>query len=103
MSAPSAFLAILLASALGFLFHFLRGGRLARLGLYLGTSWVGFFAGHFVGEWWNWHTLRLGSLNLFAAVLGSLVGLVAANILAGPERGRSLAPRRAQMEEEDEA
>jgi predicted membrane protein len=101
MSAPAVFLGLLIASALGFLFHFLRGGRLARLGLYLGTAWVGFFAGHFVGEWWAWRTLRLGSINLFASLLGAIVGLFVASLLAGPERGRLVAARRPH-EDDDE-
>jgi uncharacterized membrane protein YeaQ/YmgE (transglycosylase-associated protein family) len=101
MSAPAFFLGVLIASALGFLFHLFRGGRLARLGLYLGTAWVGFFAGHFVGEWWEWRTLRLGSINLFASILGAIVGLFFASLLAGPEQGRPVPARRAR-EEDDE-
>lgn len=92
MTAPSAFLGLLIASAFGFLFHLVRGGRLVRLGLYLVTAWVGFFIGHFVGEWWDWRMLRLGSLNLFASTLGAALGLIAASILAGPERGRPASP-----------
>jgi len=101
MSAPAVLLGVLIASAIGFIFHLFRGGRLARLGLYLGTAWVGFFAGHFVGEWWAWRTLRLGSINLFASILGAMVGLLVANLLAGPERGRPVPARRAQ-EDDDE-
>ena len=100
MSAPAVFLGVLIASALGFLFHLFRGGRLARLGLYLGTAWVGFFAGHFVGEWWEWRTLRLGSINLFASILGAIVGLFVASILAGPEHGRPVPGQRGREEDE---
>lgn len=101
MTAPSAFLGLLIASAFGFLFHLVRGGRLVRLGLYLGTAWIGFFAGHFMGEWWDWRMLRLGSLNLFASLLGASLGLVAASILAGPERGRAAPAARRGEEDED--
>lgn len=101
MTAPSAFLGLLIASAVGFLFHLFRGGRLVRLGLYLVTAWVGFFIGHFVGEWWDWRMLRLGSLNLFASTLGAALGLIAASILAGPERGRPASPA-AQPDEGEE-
>jgi len=100
VTAPSAFLGLLIASAFGFLFHLVRGGRLVRLGLYLGTAWIGFFAGHFMGEWWDWRMMRLGSINLFASLLGAAMGLVAASILAGPERGR--AARSARRGDEDE-
>ncbi|MEX0789031.1 MAG: hypothetical protein WD906_03890 [Anaerolineales bacterium] len=101
MNAPAVLLGILVASTIGFAFHLFRGGRLARLGLYLGTAWVGFFVGHFVGEWWGWQTFRLGSINLFASILGAVVGLLVASLLAGPERGRSVPSRRVR-EDDDE-
>jgi hypothetical protein len=88
MTLPSAFLSLLIASSLAFAFHLWRGGRIARLFLFLLTSWVAFFTGHFVGDWLAWRAWRLGSLNLFSAVLATLIGLVAAQILVRPETGR---------------
>jgi hypothetical protein len=101
VTAPSAFLGLLIASACGFLFHLLRGGGPARLGLFVGTAWIGFFAGHFVGEWWDWHVLRLGSLNLFASVLGAILGLLVASVLAGSDSARrALSSRSNEMDDE---
>lgn len=85
MTIPSIFFGWLLASILGLVFHLVRGGRLARLFLYLLTAWIAFFAGHIVGEWLDWHLARIGPLNIFSAVMATIVGLFAASILAGPE------------------
>ena len=86
MNAPSFFLAMLIATSCGLVFHLIRGGGLARLGLYVLTSWVAFFIGHLVGTWLMWDFMRVGTLNLLPALLATALGLFIANILAGPER-----------------
>ena len=86
MNAPSIFLGTLIAIACGLVFHLIRGGRTSRLGLYVATAWVAFFVGHMVGLWLKWDFLRLGSLNLFPAILATVLGLISASVLAGPER-----------------
>ena len=86
MNAPSIFLGTLIAIACGLVFHLIRGGKLSRLVLYLATAWVAFFAGHMVGLWLKWDFMRLGSLNLFPALLATMLGLISASVLAGPER-----------------
>lgn len=85
MTLPSLFFGWLIASAIGAVFHLIRGGRAARLALYLVTAWLAFFAGHLVGNWVNWHFWRYGALNFFPALLATVIGLIAASILAGPE------------------
>lgn len=85
MTLPSIFFGWLLSSIFGLVFHLIRGGRLPRLFLYLLTAWVAFFAGHIAGEWLDWHLARIGPLNIFPAVMATIVGLIAASILAGPE------------------
>ena len=86
MNAPSLFLAMLIATSCGLVFHLIRGGGLARLGLYVLTSWVAFFIGHLVGTWLEWDFMRIGTLNLLPALLAIALGLFIANLLAGPER-----------------
>lgn len=86
MNAPSIFLGTLIAIACGLVFHLIRGGRISRLGLYMATAWVAFFVGHMVGVWLEWDFMRLGSLNLFPAILATMLGLISASVLAGPER-----------------
>ena len=89
MSLPSVYLGFLIASVLGFGFHALRGGTLSRLVLYLVTAWIAFFLGHALASWMGWETGRLGTLNLLAGVIATLIGLVAAALLAGPREGTS--------------
>lgn len=88
MTVPSLLLGFLLASACGFVFHLIRGGRIPRLLLFLITAWVAFFLGHFLSEILKWNFMRVGTLNLFPALLSTLIGLIAASVLAGPETPR---------------
>jgi branched-subunit amino acid ABC-type transport system permease component len=90
---PGLYFALLISTGLGLVFHFVRGGGLARLALYLVTAWVAFLAGQAVAELLDWHLFRVGPLNLFAAVLAALLGLLTASLLAGPERHRRVARR----------
>ena len=98
MTTQSAFLGLLIATLCGLLFHLIRGGGLSRLGLYVVTAWVAFFTGHLVGNWLRWTALRVGPLNLLPALVATVLGLIAANVLAGGEhfdsgpRGRKRPP-----------
>jgi hypothetical protein len=89
MNAPGIFLGTLIAVCCGLVFHLIRGGRLARLALYILTAWVSFFAGHMVGVWLNWSFMQVGILNLFPALLATFFGLIIAGVLAGPARTSS--------------
>ncbi|HUS84916.1 MAG: hypothetical protein MUO58_01715 [Anaerolineales bacterium] len=77
-------LGLTIASACAFLFHILRGGSLKRLAIYLASAWIGFFSGHLFSELINWQLLRLGSINLFPALLGTILSLVLTAILIKP-------------------
>ncbi len=77
-------LGLTIASACAFLFHILRGGSLKRLAIYLVSAWIGFFSGHLLGELINWQLLRLGSINLFPALLGTLLSLILTAVLVKP-------------------
>ena len=92
MNVPAIFLSILISTVCGLLFHIIRGGSSARLGLYVLTAWIAFLAGHLVGQWLDWSFIRLGTINLFPALVPTILGLIAASILAGPEQ--SPAPKR---------
>ncbi len=93
MTLPGVILGFLIASACGLMFHVVRGGSLPRLALYVVTAWVAFFAGQLVSAWLGWSLLRLGSLNLFPALLATLVGLIAASILVRPDARRQSGSR----------
>ncbi|HMK07747.1 MAG TPA: hypothetical protein VK449_01830 [Anaerolineales bacterium] len=88
MNTPALYLGILIASTIGFAFHALRGGTLARLALYLVTAWVAFFLGHALAGLMGWDAGRLGGLNLLPAIVATVIGLLAATLLAGPRRRR---------------
>ncbi len=88
MTLPSLFLGWLMASACGLLFHAIRGGPIQRLLLYLVTSWIAFFLGNTAGDWLDWQIGRFGTLNLFPAFLATVIGLITASILMGPEKSR---------------
>ncbi len=75
MTLPGLYFALLISTGLGLIFHFVRGGGLARLALYLVTAWVAFLAGQVVADLLDWHLFRVGPLNLFAAVMAALLGL----------------------------
>jgi hypothetical protein len=86
MTIPNLFLGWLLSSLMGLIFHILRGGRVSRMLLYLSTAWVSFFAGHFIGGLLGLDIWSYGTLHLFPALLATIIGLIAASILAGPEK-----------------
>jgi hypothetical protein len=89
MTLPAALVGILLATACGLAFHVVRGGGVSRIALDVVAAWVSFFLGHAVGEWLHWELGRVGPLNLFPAFLATLLGLIAASALVGPEKTSS--------------
>lgn len=82
-TASSLVLALLLATAYAALFHFLVGGSTRRLLMYIIVSWIGFAAGHFLGQILLIDWLKLGPLYLFSASAGSWIALIASWWLAG--------------------
>ena len=99
MSGPTFYLALLISTLIGAAFHLLRGGTLSRLLLYVSTAWVAFFAGNWVSHLLHWELGRVGNLNLFPAILATLIGLVAASIFAGPSEKKPAS--RPRDEDED--
>lgn len=81
MTIPSLLFALLIALALGALYHFVRGGGASHLLAYLVMSTLGFAAGHFVGEWRGWVLFQFGPLNLGPEIVGALVFLALADWL----------------------
>jgi hypothetical protein len=90
MTLPGVLLSILIASVVGLLYHLVRGGSIHRLVLYLICAWIAFFAGHFLGDSFDWTAWRWGSLNMLPSLLLTVLALILADILAGPRKG----PRR---------
>ena len=84
-TASALVLGFLLATAYGAGFHFLVGGPARRLFVYIIAAWLGFIAGHIIGDILNVEFLKLGALHLFTASLGSWLALTGSWWLMGKE------------------
>ncbi len=84
-AAAPLILGFLLATAYGAAFHVVLGGPLRRILTYLLAAWLGFIVGHIAGEWFNFHLLQLGTVNLLSASVGAWVALLLSWWLAGQQ------------------
>lgn len=75
-------LAFLLATAYGAGFHLIMGGPARRILLFVIAAWLGFAAGHFLGDFLGIDILELGAINLFSASVGAWLALFIAWLLA---------------------
>lgn len=82
-TASGLVLGFFLATAYGAAFHLLMGGPARRILLYIFAAWLGFAAGHYLGDALGVDFLKLGALQLFSASLGAWVALLASWWLAG--------------------
>ena len=74
-AASGLILGFLLATAYGSGFHFILGGPVRRIWLYVLAAWVGFTIGHFLGDLFQINLLKLGALNLLSASIGAWIAL----------------------------
>ena len=75
MTLPAFIFGLLVATLVGALFHFWRGGSFGRLVYYIALSWVGFWAGHFFTSLTGWGFFNVGPLHLGMGLFGSVVSL----------------------------
>ena len=75
MTLPSLLLGLIISTLYGAIFHLWRDGGLSRLFLYIALSWIGFWGGHLLADWFGWTFASLGPLNLGMATLGSVLFL----------------------------
>jgi len=85
MTLPTLLLAFTLATLSGAGFHVWQGGGARRLALYLLAGWLGFALGHLGGDALGLTWLRVGALNVFSALFGAAVALIAARWLVPDE------------------
>ena len=85
VAASGIVLAFLLATAYGAAFHVIMGGPARRILLYVIAAWIGFVAGHFLGDFLKVDILELGAVKLFSASLGAWAALLIARLLAKDE------------------
>jgi len=75
MTIPALLFGILISTLYGAAYHLWRGGGAGKLVLFLILGWIGFWAGHAIGNYLNWTFGSLGQLRLGMATLSSLVFL----------------------------
>lgn len=75
-TAAAIVLGFLLATAYGAAFHLIIGGPAKRILVYVLASWLGFTLGHLLGDLLNIEFLKLGTLHLLTASLGSWLFLI---------------------------
>lgn len=80
-------LGFLLSTIYGAVFHLLLGGPPRKLLLYVLASWIGFAAGHFLGDLLGVEALKLGAIHLLAASIGSWLALFLSWILSTRKSG----------------
>lgn len=84
-SAAGLVLGFLLATIYGAGFHLIFGGPIRRILAYLFAAWLGFFVGHFIGDFLNFELLKLGKIHLASASIGAWLFLLAVWWLVGQE------------------
>jgi hypothetical protein len=82
MTLPAILLGVVLSSLYGALYHLVRGGTGKRLVAYLIAGWVGFWAGHLVGDIFGITFFSVGPIRLGMATILALVALFLTNWLA---------------------
>ena len=82
MTIPALVYSFLLASLLGSVFHFWKGGGGRNLLLSLILSWLGFYLGHLLGSSWDFEILMIGPVFGGFGVLGSILLLLIGNFVS---------------------
>jgi hypothetical protein len=82
MTLPVLIFGVVLSSLYGAVYHLLRGGSGKRLLAYLVAGWIGFWAGHLVGQVFGITFFSVGPLRLGMGTILALVALLLANWLA---------------------
>ena len=81
MTIPAIFFGVVLSTAFGTAFHFLKGGSLNKLLFFIILAWAGFWIGHFAGAAIGWSFAPVGQLDAGMGSIGSLVVLFAGDWL----------------------
>ena len=89
MTIPALLIGTVTAALLGALYHFIRGGNLGRLVLYLFAAVFAFWLGHTIADILTFHFLSIGPIRAGAAVFTTILGLVVTEFLSEvePEEG----------------
>ncbi len=69
LTLPALLFGFLISTLMGAVFHLWKNGGFGRLLLYLILAWVGFWAGHILGNALGWTFGSIGPLRLGMALL----------------------------------
>lgn len=78
---PTLTFGFILATLYGALFHFVLGGDVRRLALFLLAGWVGFLLGHILGVAFAIDFLNVGVLRIMSATGGAFATLLLTHFL----------------------
>ncbi|NJL57685.1 hypothetical protein HC928_23070 [bacterium] len=78
--------AFVVATLLGAIFHLVAGGDARRFALFLVAGWFGFGVGHLLADSLSLDVLRIGTLEMGGAVVGSLSALLLVRYLTALRR-----------------
>lgn len=73
MTIPALLFGFLVSTLMGAAFHLWKGGGIGRLFLYLILAWIGFWAGHMLGNRLGWTFGSIGPLRFGMAILVAIV------------------------------
>lgn len=88
MPEPLFVFAFILSTLLGAGFHFIFGGDVRRLAVFLLTGWFSFAFGHFAGAVLGLELISVGTLRTGSALLTAIVALTVMGILTGAQARR---------------
>jgi H+/Cl- antiporter ClcA len=78
---PTMALGAVLSTAYAALFHLWQDGDTAALRHYLLAAWLGFAAGHLLGNMLSIQMLQVGQLNVVGGTVGTVIALLIAKAL----------------------
>jgi H+/Cl- antiporter ClcA len=78
---PTIALGAVLSTAYAALFHVWQKGDITNLRHYLVAAWLGFAAGHILGDVLGFHWLQIGQLNVASGTIGAALSLLIARSL----------------------
>ena len=82
MTAPAFIFSALLATLIGALFHFWKGGSGSRLVMMLILSWIGFFLGYLIAKSTGIEFLMIGPISGGLGSIGSFLLLLLGNFFS---------------------
>jgi hypothetical protein len=73
---PSFFFGLVVATFIGLGFHIWKNGGFFKIIINILLSWIGFFAGNFLGQQMDWEIWIIGPFHMGSAIFGSIMVLL---------------------------